>query len=61
MSLAIVGKIIAMPRTRRYGPGGMVFHALNRGVGRMEIFSEERDGKGEHGDRPNQGQTLYSL
>ena len=28
-----------MPRTKRVTPGGMVFHALNRGVDRMEIFS----------------------
>jgi putative transposase len=32
-----------MPRTKRIAPGGMVFHALNRGVGRMNIFSSQRD------------------
>jgi len=32
-----------MPRTKRVTPGGMIFHALNRGVGRMKIFSTERD------------------
>lgn len=32
-----------MPRTKRVAPGGMVFHALNRGVGRMKIFSADRD------------------
>jgi putative transposase len=32
-----------MPRTKRIAPGGMVFHALNRGVGRMKIFSKDRD------------------
>ena len=32
-----------MPRTKRIAPGGMVFHALNRGVGRMRIFSSDRD------------------
>jgi REP element-mobilizing transposase RayT len=32
-----------MPRTKRVTPGGMVFRALNRGVGRMEIFSTARD------------------
>ena len=41
--LAVLGKMAAMPRTRRYAPGGMVFHALNRGVGRMEIFSKDED------------------
>jgi len=32
-----------MPRTKRVAPGGTVFHALNRGVGRMRVFSSERD------------------
>lgn len=32
-----------MPRTARVAPGGMVFHVLNRGVGRMQIFDHERD------------------
>jgi hypothetical protein len=32
-----------MPRTKRVVPGGMVFHALNRGLGRMKLFSAERD------------------
>jgi putative transposase len=32
-----------MPRTKRVTPGGVVFHALNRVVGRMKIFSTERD------------------
>ena len=32
-----------MPRTKRVAPGGMVFQALNRGVGRMRIFLMERD------------------
>jgi len=32
-----------MPRTSRIAPGGMVFHVLNRGVGRMQIFEHERD------------------
>jgi REP element-mobilizing transposase RayT len=32
-----------MPRTKRVAPGGMVFHALNRGVGRMKVFSSARD------------------
>lgn len=38
-----MGRLIGMPRTKRIAPGGMVFHALNRGVGRMKIFSRERD------------------
>jgi putative transposase len=32
-----------MPRVARISPGGMVFHVLNRGVGRMRIFRAERD------------------
>ena len=32
-----------MPRTARIAPGGMVFHVLNRGVGRMRLFLSEAD------------------
>jgi len=32
-----------MPRPARYAPGGMVFHVLNRGVGRRILFAKERD------------------
>jgi len=32
-----------MPRTARIAPGGMVFHVLNRGVGRMPLFGKDRD------------------
>lgn len=32
-----------MPRTARPAPGGMVFHVLNRGVGRMELFEKAGD------------------
>lgn len=32
-----------MPRASRYLPGGMVFHALNRAVGRRTLFSKEAD------------------
>ena len=32
-----------MPRTARKAPGGMVFHVLNRGVGRMRLFSSDAD------------------
>lgn len=32
-----------MPRTRRYAPGGLVFHALNRGVGKTQIFFNDED------------------
>ena len=32
-----------MPRTKCVTPGGMVFHALSRGVVRMRIFPTERD------------------
>ena len=32
-----------MPRTARVAPGGILFHVLNRGVGRMQIFRAEKD------------------
>ena len=32
-----------MPRSARKAPGGMVFHVLNRGVGRRKIFYKDRD------------------
>jgi len=32
-----------MPRTARVAPGGMVFHVLNRGVGRMRLFRKAAD------------------
>lgn len=32
-----------MPRTARVAPGGMVFHVLNRGVGRMRLFLKAAD------------------
>ena len=30
-----------MPRTSRVAPRGMVFHVLNRGVGRMRLFDDD--------------------
>ena len=32
-----------MPRTARVTPGGMVFHVLNRGVGRVRLLNKDRD------------------
>ena len=32
-----------MPRTSRVAPGGMVFHVLNRGVGRQRLFDKPAD------------------
>ena len=32
-----------MPRTARYAPGGIPFHILNRGVGRMTLFETDDD------------------
>ena len=32
-----------MPRTARQAPGGMVFHVLNRGVGRRTLFHKDED------------------
>jgi hypothetical protein len=30
-----------MPRTARVAPGGLVYHVLNRSVGRMHMFRKE--------------------
>jgi putative transposase len=32
-----------MPRIARAAPGGYVYHVLNRGVGRMQLFASPRD------------------
>ena len=32
-----------MPRTARKTPGGVIFHAINRGVGRRTIFEKDGD------------------
>lgn len=32
-----------MPRTARHAPGGMIFHVLNRGNARDEIFEKEAE------------------
>lgn len=32
-----------MPRTARKAPGGVIFHVLNRGVGRRDLFGKEED------------------
>jgi putative transposase len=32
-----------MPRSARIAPGGVVYHVLNRGVGRMTLFRSKRD------------------
>src|SRR5271157_4314163 len=32
-----------MSRPRRHSPGGMVFHVLNRGVGRRLLFTKDED------------------
>src|SRR5271157_3651204 len=32
-----------MSRPRRHSPGGMVFHVLNRGVGRRGLFTKDED------------------
>ena len=39
----IVGYGVSMPRTARVAPGGMVFHILNRGVARMQLFEKSAD------------------
>ena len=32
-----------MPRTARIAPGGMVFHVINRGVGKQKLFFSDED------------------
>jgi putative transposase len=32
-----------MPRTARVAPGGMVYHVINRGVGRQQLFFNDED------------------
>ena len=32
-----------MPRTGRIAPGGMIYHVLNRGVGKMTLFRSRKD------------------
>lgn len=32
-----------MPRTARVAPGGMVYHVINRGVGRQDLFFNDED------------------
>ena len=32
-----------MPRSARVAPGGMIFHVINRGVGRMKLFYKDAD------------------
>ena len=32
-----------MPRTARHAPGGLIFHVLNRGNARAQIFDEDQD------------------
>ncbi len=32
-----------MPRNARYAPGGLIYHVINRGVGRQQLFFDEDD------------------
>ena len=32
-----------MPRTARVAPGGMIYHVINRGVGKNDLFFEDDD------------------
>ena len=32
-----------MPRTARFAPGRMVYHVLNRGVGKQKLFYKDED------------------
>ena len=37
------GTLVCMPRTARVAPGGVIFHVLNRGNAREEIFHDDGD------------------
>jgi hypothetical protein len=39
----IVGYGVALPRTARGAPGGLVFHILNRGVARVQLVRKAAD------------------
>ncbi len=41
--LGYLDKKPRMSRPRRHSPGGMVFHVLNRGVGRRVLFTKDED------------------
>lgn len=32
-----------MPRTARIAPAGLIYHVLNRGVGRQDLFDDDED------------------
>ena len=32
-----------MPRTARNAPGGLIYHFINRGVGKQRIFFDDSD------------------
>ncbi len=36
----LIGYVIVSPRTARVALGGMVFHVLNLGVARMQLFEK---------------------
>lgn len=38
-----MARFAAMPRARRVTPGGLVYHVLNRGVGRSRLFFKNAD------------------
>jgi len=38
-----MGRTVRMPRGARYTPGGLVFHVLNRSVGRRTLFDKDAD------------------
>ncbi len=43
IDLGLVGETVGVPRAARVAPGGMVFHVLNRSVGRMRRFLKDAD------------------
>jgi len=46
LSVILVNRRLAialMPRQACKAPGGLIYHVLNRGVGRMKLFRHEKD------------------
>jgi putative transposase len=42
-SPVVLVSVGVMSRTARVAPGGLVYHVLNRSVGRMHMFRKEAD------------------
>lgn len=48
-----------MPRRPRIDTGGLAYHVLNRGVGRMRLFDDEADYDAFTHERGKRGRESY--